>query len=156
MQDIHDIRPPVSIGTDPFVIKTIFIVIVLILMAAAVVWAVKKYLKNRFGKNRELLMLPEPLPPYEAALKELDRLLNLNLGEQRLIYFYLTAVLKKYIGRSYHFHGIQMTTPEFLKQINKIDVGKDILHSMSAFLKLSDQYKYAAVAPETDLFKQDY
>ncbi len=155
MQDIHDIRPPVTVGLDPAIIQAFFLVVVFILIAVALFLGIRRFLRNRLRKDKDMLMLPEPLPPYEAAIKELENLVRMNLKEQRQFYFFLTAILRRYIGRSFHFNGTEMTSQEFLQQINKTGMKKETILSISGFLTASDEYKYAGAAPERERVAMD-
>ncbi|MBT4876932.1 MAG: hypothetical protein HON48_17240, partial [Desulfobacula sp.] len=94
MKDIHGIRPPVRLGFDPMLLKIILIVSGVIILLVLLFFLIKKYLKKR-KQSTEPKYLPLPLAPYEAALKELDFLLQRQIIDPRLFYFNLTAVLRK-------------------------------------------------------------
>jgi len=147
MQDIHSIRPPVQVGFDPLILKIILVVTGAILVFAILFFLIKKWLKKR-QEPREMKCLPEPLAPYEAALRELDLLSQRQVVHPRLFYFDLTAVLRQYVGRSFHINAIEMTSQEFIKQINQLDVDRSIKKAITEFFKLSDPIKYAGVVPE--------
>ncbi|MEN8212638.1 MAG: hypothetical protein ABFR31_13035 [Thermodesulfobacteriota bacterium] len=145
MQDIHDIRPPVSVGFDPDLLKTILIVSGVALLLILLFFLIKKLWKKKPGDN--LKYLPEPEPPFEAAIKQLELLLQNPLSDPRLFYFDLTAVLRNYIGRSFNINAIEMTSQEFIKNLNLFDIDREIKNGISKFLNLSDSFKYAGITP---------
>ena len=154
MQDIHDIRPPVPVGFDPMLFKIVLMALGGILFLGLLLFLIKKWLKKR-KQPKGLKYLPEPLAPYEAALKALDFLFQGEMVDPRLFYFDLTAVLRQYIGRSYNINAIEMTSQEFVKRINRLNLDKAVKRDIARFLKLSDPFKYAGIAPEKDRVKED-
>ena len=155
MQDIHDIRPPVQVGFDPMLIKIILMVLGGILVLAVLFFLIRKWLKTR-KHSKFLKYLPEPIVPYEAALKELDLLFQTRMVDPRLFYFDLSAVIRKYIGRSFNISAVEMTSQEFIKGINRLNLDKTIKKDIAGFLKLSDPFKYAGIVPGKDLVKEDF
>lgn len=145
MQDIHGIRPPVRVGFDPALLKTILIVLGAALFLILLFFLIKKLWKKK--PAHDLKYLPEPLPAFEAAIKQLDLLLQNQLPDPRLFYFDLTAVLRNYIGRSFNINAIEMTSQEFIKNLNLLDIDSEIKNSISKFLNLSDSFKYAGINP---------
>lgn len=154
MQDIHDIRPPVQVGFDPMLIKIILMVLAGIIVLGLLFFLIKKYLKKS-KQPKDLKYLPEPMAPYEAALKALDLLFQREMIDPRLFYFDLTAVLRQYIGRSFNINAIEMTSQEFIKHLNRLDLDKGVKKDISKFFKLSDPFKYAGIVPGKDRAKED-
>ncbi|WP_457552162.1 hypothetical protein [Desulfobacula sp.] len=154
MKDIHGIRPPVSVGIDPLLLKIIFLVSGGILVFVLLFFLIRKYLKKR-KRSQNLKYLPEPLAPYDAALKDLDRLSQRQFFEPRLFYFDLTAVLRKYIGRSFNINAIEMTSQEFVKGINLLDFETTTKKDIIGFQKFCDPVKYAGITPENDRIIKD-
>ena len=115
---------------------------------------IKKYLKKR-KQSTEPKYLPLPLAPYEAALKELDFLLQRQIIDPRLFYFNLTAVLRKYIGRSFGINAIEMTSQEFIRGIMHLDFDKGQKKEITKFQKYCDPIKYAGIVPKKDQIKND-
>ena len=145
MQDIHGIRPPVSVGFDPALLKTILIVSGVAFLLILLFFLIKKLWKKKPADD--LKFLHEPLPAFEATIKQLDLLLQNPLPDPRLFYFDLTAVLRNYIGRSFNINAIEMTSQEFIKNLNFFDIDREIKNSISKFLNLSDSFKYAGITP---------
>jgi len=154
MQDIHDIRPPVQFGFDLGLLKIILIVSGAIILFVLAFFLIKKYLKKR--KNiKDIKYLPAPMAPCEAALKGLDLLLQRQMNDPRIFYFDLTAVFRKYIGRSFGINAIEMTSQEFIKSINFLDLDKVVKKDIAGFQKYCDPFKYAGLVPEKDRLIQD-
>ncbi|WP_300456889.1 hypothetical protein [Desulfobacula sp.] len=154
MQDIHDIRPPVPVGLDPMIFKIVLMVMGGILFLSLVFFLVKKYLKKKH-QPKGLKYLPAPLAPYAAALKQLKLLFQRELTDPRLFYFDLTAVLRHYMGGSFGVNAIEMTSQEFVRCVNTLDLGREIKQDMAVFHKRSDPFKYAGIMPEKDQVKKD-
>lgn len=154
MQDIHGIRPPVQVGFDPMLLKIILMVLGAILVLALLFFLIKTWLKKR-KQPKDLKYLPAPMAPYEAALKELELLFQRQILDPRFFYFDLTAVLRRYIGRSFGINAIEMTSQEFIKSINRLDLDKGVKKEITKFMKWSDPFKYAGIIPEKDQVKED-
>jgi len=154
MQDIHNIRPPVQVGFDPMMLKIALMVLGAILILALVFFLVRKWLKNR-KHSKDLLALPMPLAPYEAALKELAVLSQKEMGDPRLFYFDLTAVLRKYIGGSFHINAIEMTSQEFIRGVNQLDLANTVKKDIVKFQNLSDPFKYAGITAQKEEVTKD-
>ncbi|MCK5695623.1 MAG: hypothetical protein KAH62_03295 [Desulfobacula sp.] len=154
MQDIHDIRPPVQVGFDPMVIKTILLVSGGIILLVLLFFLIKKYFKKR-KQPKDLKYLPEPMAPYESALKELELLFQSRVLDPRLFYFDLIAVLKKYIGRSYEINAVEMTSQEFIKGINRLNLDQVAKKDIAGFHERSDPIRYAGIVPGKDRAKED-
>ena len=155
MKDIHDIRPPVQIGFDPMLFKIVLMVLGGMILLALLFFLIKKGLKKR-KQPESLRYLPEPLPPYESALKELDLLFQRQMDDPRLFYFGLTTILRQYIGRSFSINAIEMTSQEFIKGVNRLGLDKVVKKDIARFLKLSDPFKYAGIVPEKNCAKEDF
>ena len=154
MKDIHGIRPPVRLGFDPMLLKIILIISGVIIVLVVIFFLIKKYLKKR-NQSTEPKYLPEPPAPYDAALKELDLLLQREMIDPRLFYFNLTAVLRKYIGRSFGINAIEMTSQEFIRGIMHLDFDKGQKKEITKFQKYCDPIKYAGIVPKKDQIKND-
>ena len=155
MQDIHNIRPPVQFGLDPMLFKIILMVTAGILLLVLVFFLIKKYLKKR-KPIKDTQYLPKPMAPYEAALKELDLLFQRQMNDPKIFYFDLTAVLRKYIGRSFGINALEMTSQEFIKSINHLDFDREQKKEIAGFQKYCDPFKYAGIVPEKDRARQDF
>lgn len=155
MQDIHGIRPPVQVGLDPMLLNIMLMVLAGILVLGLLFFLIRNYLKKR-KIPRDLKLLPEPMAPYDAALKELKLLFQRPMIDPRLFYFDLTHILRKYIGRSFNIRAIEMTSQEFIRNINQLDLSREVKKEISEFQNLSDPFKYAGMAAQKEQVKQDF
>ena len=154
MQDIHGIRPPILVGMDPLIIKIILLVLAGVLLCAVLFFLIKKWIQT--GQSPEFLKsLPNILPPYEAAMKALDRLGIESMNDPRLFYFNLTLILRKYMSGSFSINAPEMTSEEFLRHIKLLDMDKTIKDRISQFQNKSDPIKYAGIHPEKDTVQKD-
>jgi len=154
MQDIHDIRPPVRVGLDPMLLKQILMAVAGMVLLAALFFWVKQYLKKR-NQPKDLKCLPEPMPPYAAALKALDFLFQSEIADLRLFYFDLTGILRHYMGQSFGMNALEMTSQEFIKSLNGLDLDKGVKKEITGFQSLCDPFKYAGEVPGKDQAAKD-
>lgn len=156
MQDIHDIKPPVSVGIDPLIFKIAFAVIAIACLAFAG-YLLFCYLKKRMGKDRKdgMLLLPPPLPADQAALRELGIIADLMLTEPRLYYFRLTALLKTFIGKIFNINAPEMTTQEIISTLNTLSIEKEMINGARELFLSSSMIKYAAMTPEMENMRSD-
>ena len=155
MQDIHDIIPPVLVGFDPMLLKIILMVLAALFCLLLLFFVIKKFWKKK-SQPHSLKYLPEPDPPGKAALKQLEILAQTNVFDPRIFYFDLTAILRNYIGRSFNINAIEMTSQEFIKNINLLEIDKKIKQKISQFIKLSDFFKYAGTIPVKEQADTDF
>lgn len=155
MEDIHDIQPPVQVGIDPLFIKTALIIAGILILAGLLYLLIRFFLQKRKKPSESLRLLPPPLPPLEAALKAISDLENYQAPDLRWFYFQLTAILKKYMGRVFLFHAVEMTTQEFVKAIHKLNLGKDSLSQIIDLMDGSDRIKYAGDIPPEKMIHDD-
>lgn len=155
MQDIHAIRPPVPVGFDPMTLKVALMVLIGIILFTLLFLLIKKWWKKR-KHPKDQKLLPKPMLPYDTALKELDLLSRQGMNNPRLFYFDLTAVLRKYMAGSFSINAIEMTSQEFIKSTNTLELGMEIKKNIIKFQKLSDPFKYAGIDPEKDQVGKDF
>lgn len=153
MQDIHDIRPPVQVGMDPFFLKAVLIALALMLLVC-VALLVYRYLKRKKSKpGTNLLMLPMPLPCLEAALTELSRLDDLMGTHPRHYYFRLTEIIKRFIGKQFNIKALEMNTQELISALRAVGLDRGLFADTREFLLFSDMIKYAGQAPSSPMMK---
>lgn len=146
MLDIHDIRPPIQVGWDPGWIKAGVFILVCAAALLLLVFFIRKVLKKK-PLDKQTKLLPPPLPPFEAAVKQINVLKAGQIQDVRLFYFDLTMILKTYVGKTFGFPGAEMTSQELVRQINTLDLDREMKKEMSGFSKITDGYKYAGVIP---------
>ena len=156
MQDIHDITPPVQVGIDPAVIKYALLGFGLALLFAVILFIVRYFLKKRKQKNRNILLLPSPLPPDVAALKELGSLRDLMGKYPRLFCFKISGVFKTYLGKQFKINAPEMTTEELVAHLRNLDLEKESAAGAKKFLLSLDHIKYAGAVPTMEKMEKDY
>lgn len=154
MQDIHDIRSPIQVGMDFSWITPVLIGLAGVLGFVLVFVLIRKWMKNRSNRKTAKL-LPEPLSPYDAAMRELAVLSENSIHNLRLFYFDLTLLLRKYIGARYQIHAVEMTSQQFLSCIRTLEIDEKQKHQMAEFYKNCDPYKYAGVVPGPSRVQSD-
>lgn len=154
MQDIHDIRPPVAVGLDPVTVKMALIVLFCLLLAGLLFFLIRKWWKKRKG-GTAVEATAEPLTPFEAAVKALESLSQRPMEDPRLFYYDLTFVLRQYMGRSFQINAVEMTSEEFIREIGRLNLEKDVKKYISHFQTLSDPFKYAGIPAEKNMVIKD-
>lgn len=98
------------------------------------------------SKSRNLKNL-EPKTPYEemiTGLKSLDAKKYLKRGEQREYYTQLSFILRRYIGKVYHFSALEILSDDLAQTIeNREDIVAEDKHLFRKFLSDSDLVKFA-------------
>jgi hypothetical protein len=153
MQDIHPIKSPVMVGLDPVLVKMILIIAMGVLVLILVLFLVWRLWKTRSKKAGQALI--PAIPPYERALRELDRLCQTPVNDPRAFYFDLGGLVKRYVGSSYAMNAVEMTTQELVKQIRFTRMDKGLIQAVSRFLNTSDPFRYGPVMPDPSQVKTD-
>jgi hypothetical protein len=146
MQDIHDIHPPVMVGMSPDIIRMLALAAAVLAIAALVFLLVRRYLRSRKPGVMEGEAIP--VPPFETAMKALDRLGVTLPADPKAFYFDLSALFKAYIGETFQIHASQMTTRELTRALRHTDMDRDLVTRISRFQSLSDPFRYAPVSPD--------
>jgi hypothetical protein len=139
MTDIHDIRPPVPPGPDPYrLLRWAGIVIgVGVLALAAFLW----YRRGRRLRAHHALAPP----PDTVALEGLDALYDVSRFDGRDFYFRLSAVFRGYLEGRYGFPATGMTTEELLPRLRSLDLPDGLRRGAKDFLQTADPVKFAGV-----------
>ena len=124
-----------------------------ILAAAAI--AAATLLISRWLKRRPKPVAPPPPPraPWEVAIEKLlllerakEQMLAAQKGEE-----FIDGVgdaLREYLGRRYGFDGLESTTDEVLRTLERIRPHKLSLSGVSLLLEQCDLVKFARAAPD--------
>ena len=154
MQEFHDIRPPVPVGLDPMAVKILLILLGALFLALLLFFLIQKWWKKRKGA-RDIEAVPLPLSPFEEAAKALDTLSQRPMDDPRLFYFDLTLVIRRYLGRSFGFNAVEMTSEELIREMGRLHLEKKVKQEIVQFQALSDPFKYAGVLPEKAMVIKD-
>lgn len=153
MEDIHGIRPPVMVGMDPAHVKLVMALAAGLLVLVVLVMVIQYFWKKR-KKGEEIQALPL-IPPYEQALGQLDRLTTGPVHDAKAFYFSLGHVVKEYMGRTYGFNCLELTTQELVKTLRSIKIPGRLVVQVSGFQDLCDPYRYAPLTPGADQVEKD-
>lgn len=137
MSDIHDIKAPEDIGMDP---RLLYYILSAILIAALIALAIF-YMKHRKKRVKEKEIIK--LPPDEAAYLLLDDLSDIERMDGKDFYFRLSAILRTYIRDRYEVNAPEMTTEEFLPQIEKLALSREMQNDLRKLLCSADPIKFA-------------
>ena len=147
--DIKDVWKP------PFVLADYYPWIFGILTALFIICVIG-YLVQRYRRRQsEVPVKPaEPeLPPYEAAIRELDSIKDRKLWQQGLnkeYYTQVTDTLRRYISRRYGVNAMEKTSEEILAIIERETDERSVYDTLRQVLRLSDYVKFAKLHPLPD------
>ena len=153
MQDIHPIKPPVMVGMDPALVKLVLAIAGGLALLVLVIFLVRRFVKAR-GRQIIPELIPEILP-YDQALRDLDRLSLKPVLDSKPFYFDVSALVKRYIGRSYGIHALEMTSQELIKQIRFTPMDKALITRLAHFHNFSDPFRYGPLPPEPAQVQKD-
>lgn len=91
-----------------------------------------------------------PIPDYELALRELERLRGEKVWQRGLIKEYhtqLTDILRQYIDNHYGIQAQEMTSDEIIEKLNRLAVNRLAMNKLTDILFLADLVKFAKAQP---------
>jgi hypothetical protein len=147
--DIKSIWTPAFVWTD---YVGVVLWILLGLLALLLAW----YFIRRYRAKKPLLPFgkSEPeLPPYEEAMRELDRIRQSRIWSQGLVKEYhteLTDVLRNYMHRRYGFNAKELTSQEIMDELRRYEEDKSARALLEGILSLADFVKFAKLSPLPD------
>ena len=149
MTDIHDIKSLASLGTDPLlrVYILIGIGILALFMVGIVLWN-----KRRLPSTGNEMVV---LSPEEAALAALNDLADAELEDHRLFYFRLSAILRGYIEARQGINALEMTSEEFLPEIEKLDIDPQCRQSLKLLIRSTEPIKFAGLPADNAQMERD-
>jgi len=141
---IRDIRPPVKLRWTlkeawPYIIGGL---VALALAVVAFLW----WRKRRREQGDIPEYVPPPIPPDVVAMRRLEELRVKKLwqdGHPKEYHSELTDILKEYIGNSYNFNALEMTTEELLAERSKWTFDDDLFAQLRRILTIADFVKFA-------------
>ncbi len=145
MQGLHDIRPPVMVGMDPFWIRAAWIAGAICLLGL-VLWILLKKIWKKKQNSQEKLSLGQPLhDPLVSAMEALDDLeKNVSPGtDAKNLYFALGDIMKTYIGKTYNTGAREMTTQELAAGLKSVSMERRLAAQVIRFQEECDPFRYA-------------
>ena len=129
MTDIHDIKSLASLGADPlfWVYILIGLGILGLFMAGIVLWNKRRMPPT--GDDRIVLS------PEEVAFAALKELAGAKLEHPRVFYFRLSAILRGYIEARQGINALEMTSEEFLPEIEKLDMDPQYRQNLKSLVR---------------------
>lgn len=130
-----------------------------LLLLAAALWALLRYLKKR-GATLGGLFAPAPaLPPHVEAIQALEELHNRKLWQNnrhKQYYSGLTDILRSYIARRWEVGAMEMTTDEILGALRPLDLPDKARMDLTAILRDGDLVKFAKATPDAETNENAY
>ncbi len=126
---------------------TLLIIAFIVLIAA--IWLA-------FFKGKQKAVLTpkkKPIPPYELALQQLDRLKSEKLCENGLekeYYTRLTEILRTYLDSRFGINAMEMTSSQIIRRLNQNSETKPSAPILNRILEMADFVKFAKVRPLPD------
>ncbi len=143
--DIKDLKPPYQFAeSDWWLWGSIIGVVLLAAIIAFVIWR----RKHRGEETAEPVDLRDP---WEIAFEKLALLKEkdyLEEKEYKLYYVELSDIFRAYVGRMYNIAAMDMTTDEFLYELEEIEMEPALYGRISKFLKFADLVKFAKFVPD--------
>jgi hypothetical protein len=138
-------RAPVTVGEIlPWVL--------ILAVAAALVWFAIRYIKKLKSTGKEPEVIINPDPAHVIALRELEKLRDEKLwqcGEIKKYYTRLTEVLRQYLENRYRVYSLELTTSETLDALVKTGFKRDgFYNQLKSILTSADLVKFAKYNPE--------
>ncbi|MFH1879035.1 MAG: hypothetical protein ABH883_09545, partial [Candidatus Omnitrophota bacterium] len=113
-------------------------------LIAGVLW----YYYRRKISSREKTA---PLPPYEIALAELDRIEGMGLigkGKIKEYYYLISICMRTYLENRFSLRAPEQTTEEFLKYVSGSSrLARAYIELLKDFMYHCDLVKYAKLEP---------
>ncbi len=145
-RDIKPLKEPLPLGGDPRHLLPYAAALLLLLLLTALIL----YLRRRAQGRRALAVAPPPPPDVEleANLLQLKQSGLLQRGEYRAFFIALSAMLKRFIQRSYGFHAEECTTAETVPLLREKEAEATIVSGLEIVLTLADLVKFARRVPK--------
>jgi len=146
--DIRDIKPPLEIKRDWWIIIRLVSAGIIILLIGLLVFLF--YRRHKQGKS----LLPHrekpQRPPHERALEELEQLVQQQLLEQgkvKQFYIQISDIIRRYIEGRFFIVAIEMTTSQLIEMMREAEIEEEHVQLVEDFLMQCDLVKFAKYIP---------
>jgi len=143
--DIRDVKPPLSIGINKFIL----LVVIIFIFVGAYLYFIMRQKENPTGE--EQVIEEDHLSPEEIANKRLDELLAKGLLKDSLVkefYIELSDIIRRYISDKYGVPVIERTTDEVCRDLKKSGTAERKRQvEIKEFLENCDMVKFAKYIP---------
>jgi hypothetical protein len=141
MNDIHDIKPLISVFLPGSFPKSVWYVLAGLLLVGLLVVAYRYWRKKR--RPKDISPAEVILPPEVAAAQALDALEADGKITDKAFYFRLSAILRAYLSGRFRVDGLEMTTEELLPAVDRLGIDRVLKSGIRDFLLFSDPVKFA-------------
>lgn len=156
MATIHDYAGVVKPNTRiwdylPDFIVDYWWIFLIVLFCAAGIFVWMRYIKGK--KAIPLVPKKKPVPPYELAMQQLNRLKSEKLcenGHEKEYYTRLTEILRIYLDKRFGINAMEMTSTQIMHHLQSNDDTKTSAPVMKQILEMADFVKFAKVRPLPD------
>ncbi len=126
--------------------------VLIVVVAAAAIWYLVKYIKKIRTKEAGAEPLPEPEAAHVIAFRQLEQSKNEKLwekGELKAYYTRLTEIARLYLENRYGIYSLELTTPETLAELKKVGFKEDDNYrKIKTVLTGADLVKFAKFKPD--------
>ncbi len=159
-QSIYDLKPQ---KTLPFQLREIkdYITwgLLILLLLAAGVYALHRWLAKRGKGFGDLFKPAPPLPPHVAAIQALETLHNQKLWQNnrhKQYYSGLTDILRTYIAARWGIGAMEMTSDEIIEAMRGEELPDKARMDLTSILRDGDLVKFAKAMPDGEQNESDY
>jgi hypothetical protein len=148
MADIHDIRPPMAPGLNPWLSYGLPAALLTGVLAA--LWL---YLRRKGSAAVEKAVHREP--PHAVALKSLQDLAQCSDLDGRRFYFRLSIIIRSYMQGRFNIDALEMTIEQLLPVIGALDLDNALQQDLKQCLCDAEPVKFAGRPADTSRMKSD-
>ncbi|MFH1139207.1 MAG: hypothetical protein V1816_24255 [Pseudomonadota bacterium] len=149
MQDIIDIKPPLTLPLDPTILYAVAAGLLLAALVAGLVWLLRR-------RRKKAAQPPPPVEAHILAAGELESLTgHIGLITPREFYFRLSAIFRSYLEGRYLFPALEMTTEELLPRLESLPIDPPLLAEIKAQSRRADPVKFAGFSVDSDIMSGD-
>lgn len=153
LPNIHDLKPvaePPFFFSDylpEFLVKYWWLIILVLVLIAAGIYAYFKWLKKG---ELPLRKKEKVIPPYDEAIMKLTQLKSEHLweaGQEKEYFTRLTDILRNYIDRRFEINAMEMTSSQIIDVLRKNEETMLVNEQLSKILEMADFVKFAKMRP---------
>ena len=152
--EIKPFKPPVSVGERRWWPLYLLLGLVAAALIAGATVLVYRRVQERKRAERPP---PPPIPAHVTALKKLEALDVDGLmerGQFKELYLALSEIMREYVGGSWGFDALEMTTTEISDALRRAGVPPETFQRLERFFNDCDLVKFAKYLPELSAAKQ--
>lgn len=140
---MRDIKGPAVVAVASYALLVALAAVAGALLFGLILWRV-------LARRAHAILAAPPEPAHLRALRELAALRALDLpgkGRTKQLYLRLSEIVRRYLGERFAFNAIDLTTPELLAALRRLEaVGLDY-GGFEAFCREADLVKFARLEP---------